>query len=415
MHAILLDTNDEHKWNDFAYSHPYSSIHQTTRWAHFQSNVPSRDKFWIIAIQETVQNDKDDDKQPKQAKQRDQQSIKNETNKIVAGTILIKHTLPNEKYCWLYSPRGPLLDYDEPNKAKAQLKILTQKIREIAKEEKAIFYRIDPLIHKTKHNKNALNFPKFHFSKGGFQPKDTLILDLNQTQDEILEQMKQKGRYNIRLAQKKNVKVVEVIPPALKSNKKTIELVQTFQDQVESYFNLLQETLERDRFYGHRLAFYKNMVEKLSPESNTLTKENLKKELKQGYAKLYLAEYTPKETHKTQYIAGIIVTFFKDTAIYYYGASSNEYRNVMAPYALQWHAIKEAKSLGCTEFDFLGIAPAKGKDPLGPKNHPWRGVTAFKLKFGGTHVHYLPAQELIFKPLLYTLYKVVKFVRKFFR
>ena len=395
MQAILLDKDDGNKWDDFAYSHPYSSIHQTTRWAHFQSNVPSRDQFWIIAIQD---QDKDE-----------------KTSKIVAGTILIKHTLPNEKYCWLYSPRGPLLSYDQPSKAKDQLKILTKKIRQIAKEEKAIFYRADPLIHNTRHNKNTLKFPKFQFSHGGFQPKDTLILDLNQTQEDILKQMKQKGRYNIRLAHKKNVKVVEVIPPALKSNKKTIELVQTFQNQVESYFKLLQETLERDRFYGHRLSFYKNMVEKLSPESNSLTKENLKKELKHSYAKLYLAEYTPKETHKTQYIAGIIVTFFKDTAIYYYGASSNEYRNVVAPYALQWHAIKEAKSIGCKEFDFLGIAPQKGKDKLGPKNHPWRGVTAFKLKFGGTHIHYLPAQELIFKPLLYILYKIVKFLRKIFR
>jgi len=397
MRAIILDKENEQKWNDFVYDHPYSSIHQTTRWAHFQSNVPARDKFWIIAIQ--------DDKKPGEPK--------GKKSRIVAGAIVIKHTLPHADTCWLYSPRGPLLSYNEPNKAKAQLKILTKKIKEIAKEEKAIFYRADPLIHSTKHNKRAHNFPKFRFSEHGFQPKDTLILDLTKPQEEILKQMKQKGRYNIRLSHKKHVEVIEVFPPDLKSRKKTIELVQEFQSQVEAYFELLQETLERDQFYGHRLSFYKNMVEKLAPENPQ--KEELKKELKKGYTKLYLAQYTPKETHKTQYIAGIIVTFYKDTAIYYYGASSNEYRNVMAPYALQWHAIKEAKSLGCKEFDFPGIAPPKGKDPLGPKHHPWRGVTAFKLKFGGTHVRYLPAQELTFKPILHLLYKVAKFVRKVLR
>ena len=393
MHATVLKKDQDNKWDSFAYSHAYSSIHQTTRWAHFQSNVPSRDQFWIVAILDKHQ-------------------------KIQAGTILIRHSLPKSNYCWFYSPRGPLLSYQNPKLAREELDALMKAVKTLAKQEKAVFYRVDPLLKKNPHNKKSFNFPKFRFSPLGFQPKDTLILDLKNSHEEILKQMKQKGRYNIRLAERKHVKVVEVTPPALKSKKKTVELIQHFQHQIESYFNILQETIQRDKFYGHRLSFYKNMVEKLAPNIPTTkneTKEILKKELHKGFAKLYLAEYTPKETHETQYIAGIIVTHFKDTAIYYYGASSNEFRNVMAPYLLQWHAIKEAKSLGCKEFDFLGIAPPSKSNQNGSTAHPWYGVTAFKRKFVGEHHSYLPAQEFAFRPFLYLLYKFAKKLRKIFR
>ena len=253
MRATILKKQQEHKWETFSYEHPYSSIHQTTRWAHFQSNVPSRDQFWIVAILD-------------------------KKKQIQAGTLIIKHRLPKSNYCWFYSPRGPLLSFDDPKQAKAELDTIMKTVKILAKEEKAIFYRIDPLLHKTKYNKKAFNFPKFRFSPHGFQPKDTLILDLKESNDEILKQMKQKGRYNIRLAERKHVKVVDVTPPALKSKKKTVELIQHFQHQIESYFNILQETLQRDKFYGHRLSFYKNMVEKLAPDIPT-TKNQTKERL----------------------------------------------------------------------------------------------------------------------------------------
>lgn len=401
MHAEILKKEQEEKWDKFAHTHPHSSIHQTSNWAHFQSNVPARDKFWIIAIYE--------DDNPKK--------------KIIGGTLLIKHRLPKSKYCWLYSPRGPLLSYEKSRIAKKQLKALTSQIKKIAKAEKAIFYRADPPIHRTKKNKHQLKFPGFYYSHLGFQPEDTLILDLEHPHQTILKRMKSKGRYNIRLAKKKGVKIIEVAPPVLRAKKETVDLIRQFQSEIDGYFNLLQETLERDKFYGHSISFYKNMIEKLAPDADPhdpttptpTSKTSLKKALKNGFAKLYLAEYTPKETHTTQYIAGIIVTFYKHTAIYYYGASGNEHRNVMAPYLLQWHAIQEAKSLGCKHYDFLGIAPPTRRDSLGPKGHPWRGVTEFKHKFGGEHVAYLPAQELIFSPFLYLLYRIVRHFRKTFK
>lgn len=393
MHAEILKKSQESKWNKFAYGHPYTSIHQTSTWAHFQSNVPARDKFWIIALKDKNSKDKDE---------------------IIGGTLLIKHSLPKGKYCWLYSPRGPLLSYSDPKTAKQQLKTLLKEIKKIAKEENAVFYRMDPSVTRQR-GRRRIKFPGFKPSHLGFQPEDTLIIDLSQTQEKILEQMKSKGRYNIRLAEKKGVKIVEVVTPTLKAKKETIDLIREFQNQIEAYFNILQETLERDKFYGHGLSFYKNMIEKLAPQTLNPNPKNSKTALKDGFAKLYLAKYKSPETRKEKYIAGVIITFYKDTAIYYYGASSDEDRNAMAPYLLQWHAIKEAKSLGCKYYDFLGIAPPKTKDILGPKKHPWRGVTGFKRKFGGEHVGYIPAQEYSFKPVLHLLYRLAKKLKKLFR
>ena len=78
----------------------------------------------------------------------------------------------------------------------------------------------------------------------------------------------------------------------------------------------------------------------------------------------------------------------------------------MAPYLLQWHAICEAKKLGFAHYDFLGIAPS------GSKNHPWQGVTDFKLKFGGEIVNYVKAKEFVFKPLWYFIIRLVKKIKR---
>jgi len=196
---------------------------------------------------------------------------------------------------------------------------------------------------------------------------------LNADEADILAQMKQKGRYNIKLAEKKGVLIREADPKAKAFNK-----------DIDDFYQLLRQTTERDAFSGHDKEYYHNMV-------NTLGAS--------GKAKLYLAEY------EKEVIAGMIATHFKDVATYYYGASGNKHRNVMAPYLLQWHAMREAKKAGFHFYDFLGIAPA------GFKKHAWAGVTEFKNKFGGEEVAFEPAKEYAFKPFLYWLYRLYKALR----
>jgi len=332
MHAKILDKSEEDLWDSFTEKHPLVTIHQTSKWGHFQAHRPSRGKYWIIAVYEG--------------------------KKIIGGTMLIRYGLPKNN-CWLYAPRGPL--------ARPELmpEILNQ-IKKIATEEKAIFLRIDPPLEK------AHDYDGFRPTNHGHQPQHTLILELDNSEAAILKQMKQKGRYNIKVAQKKGVEIH-------KSNPKHPN---RFAYDLGKFYHILQQTTKRDRFHSHGQGFYKAMIETLYPN-----------------AALYLAKY------EGEIIAAAIVTYYKDTATYYYGASSDTHRNAMAPYLLHWEAIKDAKKEGYKYYDLFGISPPNSK------NHHWKGVTEFKKKFGGNHVSYQRAQEYPFRRFLYLLYRLYKVIR----
>ena len=133
--------------------------------------------------------------------------------------------------------------------------------------------------------------------------------------------------------------------------------------------------------------------------------------LETDFIKLYLAEFDPSipqsdseqasSGQERKIIAGNIVSFFGNTATYVHGASSNEYRNVMAPYLLQWEVIKIVQEKGYKYYDFYGIDEKK-----------WPGVTRFKLGFSGNIVEYPGTFDLAFDNLWYNMYKVLRKIRR---
>jgi lipid II:glycine glycyltransferase (peptidoglycan interpeptide bridge formation enzyme) len=166
----------------------------------------------------------------------------------------------------------------------------------------------------------------------------TVIIDLTQTEDEILARMKQKGRYNIRLAEKKWIEVKEV---------------EKIKNNVQIFYNLMQETTTRDGFYWNNFDYYFEFINRL---------EN---------SKLLFASFEWKV------ISAWIFVYSEDIAIYYYGASTSDekFRNLMAPYLLQWNAILIWKKLNCKIYDFLWVATPWDK------NSKLAWVTDFKMKF----------------------------------
>lgn len=258
--------------------------------------------------------------------------------------------------------------------------VLFEDLRRIAKEEGAIFVRVEPAesFDDTEIAKLKEKW-KIAPAKKRFTPEHTLILDLDKNEDEILAQMKPKGRYNVNVARKNGV------------------VVKQFSDKIpekdfNAFYEILEKTGERDEFGIHPKSFYKTLLA-------TFTSK--------GMASLFLV-YSPchceesrhggmtkQSTCASQVVAGIIVIFYGDTATYYYGASDYTHRNLMAPYALQWAAIREAKKRGMKYYDFLGISPSDNK------NHPWAGVTEFKKKFGGREVSFPKAFDVIYKPFWY--------------
>ncbi|MFA6918348.1 MAG: peptidoglycan bridge formation glycyltransferase FemA/FemB family protein, partial [Candidatus Gracilibacteria bacterium] len=115
-----MNKSREALWDKFVLSHPMGTQSQTSAWGRFQEKISTRGKYWIIALKER--------------------------NKIVGGTIIIRHGLAKGA-SWLYSGRGPVLDYKSKNLSK-NMELILKKAKQIAKEEKAIFLRIDPPLEK---------------------------------------------------------------------------------------------------------------------------------------------------------------------------------------------------------------------------------------------------------------------------
>ncbi|MFH0820330.1 MAG: peptidoglycan bridge formation glycyltransferase FemA/FemB family protein [Candidatus Peregrinibacteria bacterium] len=252
---------------------------------------------------------------------------------------------------WLEVPRGPLFE-DE-----ASLKTILEQLKKLGQEQQSVFIRMSC------YDPRLSSIPGLHIRNYDNHPQTSLTLDLSGTEEEILEQMKPKGRYNIKVAQKHNLRVA-------------------VSDDVELFYNILCVTSERDGFKLHSKDFYQTMLKSLVEQ-----------------AQLLVVYYEDRPV-----AAGIFLTL-DEWGIYYYGASDHHYRNLMAPYLLQWEAIREAKKRGCKYYDFLGIAP------LNSLRHRWAGVTEFKLKFGGRVVSYPPARELVLRKWWYFFYQIYKRLR----
>jgi lipid II:glycine glycyltransferase (peptidoglycan interpeptide bridge formation enzyme) len=246
-----------------------------------------------------------------------------------------------------------------------------KEIEKIAQNNNSIFWRVEPLEKKSQEKISILE--KLSFIKGfeELQPNHTLAIDLKESEESILKQMKQKGRYNIRLAQKKEVEVREI----------------NNENDFQAYQKIHEETSKRDKISARPFSYLKNLY-------TFLKKNNL------GTA--FIAYYHDKP------ISGGIISIADKRATYMYGASSNIYRNIMAPYLLQWEAIKHSKEKGCLLYDFYGIAPSDNK------KHKWHGITRFKKQFGGNEIELLGSYDFVFKKFWYNSFKIIERLRKFF-
>ena len=209
--------------------------------------------------------------------------------------------------------------------------------------------------------------PGFRLSPHEIQPRRTLVVDLSPPEAEILARMKQKTRYNIRLAARKGVTVTQ-------------------SDDVETFHALMQVTGERDAFGVHTLDYYRRAMELFAPR---------------GEAALLMAEYEGEP------LAGVMVFARGGRAWYFYGASSNAQRQRMPTYLLQWEAMRWAKARGCREYDLWGVPDADEAtleaNFLERRDGLW-GVYRFKRGFGGQLRRAAPAWDRVYIPWLYRLY-----------
>ncbi|MDD4319203.1 MAG: peptidoglycan bridge formation glycyltransferase FemA/FemB family protein [Candidatus Peribacteraceae bacterium] len=268
-----------------------------------------------------------------------------EEGKIIASALVVIDRTSFGLSTWDI-PRGPIAALSCERSAVS----LLEKVIEQARRERCLSLFCSACI-----SFKAQSF-KLKASHRHEQPDTTRVLDLTQTEEALLAQMHPKGRYNIKVAQRHGVRVER-------------------SGDVRAFHTLLQGTGERDRFTIRPLRHYRAFLDTV-PGS------------------FLLLAYPNAET-KEEPVAGLLGVIWNGTGIYYYGASSSAHRNLMAPYLLQWEAMKHCKAAGCGSYDLLGIAP-----PDAPATHPWNGVSAFKEKFGGTVVSYPPEQQIVVRPVL---------------
>lgn len=286
----------------------------------------------------------------------------------LAAALVLKRPLPYTPFSILYVPKGPVLNYNDPN---LRQQVMAE-LEKLARKERALFIKIDPDVVKSwgveeeRPSPLGSRFTKelkqrgWRYSPEQIQFQNSVELNLEPSEEELLAAMKQKTRYNIRLAGRKGI---------------------TIRHGTDSDFELIgemyKETAVRDGFAIRPLAYYLDIWQSF---------------YNAGMAHPILAEYEGKP------IAAIILVRFGDTTLYMYGASTNEERNRMPTYLLQWEAIRWAKAQGCTTYDFWG-AP----DKFDESDRMW-GVWRFKSGFNGEVVRHIGAWDFVVRPLLYKLY-----------
>ncbi len=292
-------------------------------------------------------------------------------DKTLAAALLLKRKLPRLPFSILYVPKGPILDYNDGSLRRVML----TELEKLAQKERAIFIKIDPDVVKSWGVEEERPSPvgsKFvtelkqngwHYSDSQVQFRNTVELDLTQSEEDLMAVMKSKTRYNIRLAGRKGV-VVRVGTP----------------DDFEMIAQLYQETAQRDGFGIRPLSYYLDAW-------NTFNEA--------GMAHTLIAEYEGEP------LAAVILVKLGNKAIYMYGASTNKERNRMPTYLLQWEAIRWAKAVGCDVYDFWG-AP----DDFIESDTMW-GVWRFKAGFNGQVVRHIGAWDYVKRPFLYWLYTTV--------
>lgn len=313
------------EWNKFIKEHPQAHLLQKSAWGDLKAAFGWK-PAWVVAEG--------------------------------SGAQILFRSLPLG-YTLAYIPKGPL---------GGNWKSLWPEIDKVCKSHRAIFLKVEQ--DAWEGEGTNLSAQGFRISKHAIQPRRTVTLDISGNEDEILKRMKQKTRYNIRLAGKKDVVVTQ-------------------SENVSAFSKMMDVTGVRDAFGVHSIEYYRKAFDLFHPD---------------GSCAMLIAEY------KGEPLAGIMAFSSGKRAWYFYGASTNEERNRMPTYLLQWEAIRWAREQGCTEYDLWGV-PDENLEILEAEFNNRRdglwGIYRFKRGFGGELKRAEKPYDRVYKPLLYLAYKLL--------
>ncbi len=316
---------NRNEWDDFLAERPDAHILQTGAWGVLKSGYGWQPK-WVIVGNSGAQ-------------------------------ILIKR-LPFG-YGIGYIPKGPVGGHWGE---------LISEIDTLGKRNKIAFIKYEPDGWESDEHNHSREWKGSFVPAATIQPKRTIVVDLEPDEVEILARMKQKTRYNIHLAEKKEVIVEE-------------------STNVTAFNSLMAVTAERDRFGVHVGRYYEDVYKGFGSS---------------GGLKLFMASYqgTP--------LAAVMVFQRGRRAWYFYGASNNIERNRMPTYLVQWRALQWSKAVGCTSYDLWGVPDADEQtleDQFEARSDGLWSVYRFKRGFGGKLMRSAGAWDKVYIPVMYRFFR----------
>lgn len=270
---------------------------------------------------------------------------------------------------FLYAPYGPVAHKWDEDLAR----IVVADLKRIAKEENAVFLRLDftpTFVFNDPHALGLKKAPRFSYRASTFQPREKWDLDIKKDEKTLLAGMHKKTRYNIRLAKRRGVEVQTI--------------TDNLPDYFEAFYALLKETADRDGFGIHRREYYRAIFKQAQENENGV---------------LFIA------SHEEDVLGMIFTIRYDERLVYLLGATGSKKRKYKASNLLHYTAIMYGKQCNIPTYNFGGVA-IKTQDIL----KTLHGVTDFKTSFGGTVLTFSPFYDIVEKPLWYYAYLGRKFI-----
>lgn len=325
----LVDDTNREKYVEFLQSHKKGHFLQSPEWAKLKSE-------WTNEVL----------------------LVEDEKGNIKGSMSILIRKVPYFKSTMMYSPRGPVCDIHD----KEVIKELVAGIKELAQKYNAFILKVDPDVPSSdeefktivkecgfKIKENVKDFTEV------IQPRYVFRLNVeNKTEEELLKSFHEKTRYNIRLAGRKGVTIRD-----------------GGREDLKDFYRIMKETGNRDDFLIRPLEYFEQMYDCMGKE----------------YLRVIMADYNGKP------ISGAIAIYYGNKVWYLYGASSNENRNVMPNYLVQWEMIKWAIEKKCDIYDFRGVSGHVDE------HHPQYGIYKFKKGFNGDFVEFVGELYMVFKPI----------------
>lgn len=320
---IIQEITEKEQWESFASSCSEKTFCQSWNWGEFNNEMG--DIFWRYGIYE------------------------NNTLIAIAQVLKVKA----RRGTFIFVPHGPI--FKEKGREREIIRTLLEYLKKLGKEHRADFIRIAPLLERDQKNINIFKDLGFRTAPIHMHPELTWELGLQESEEQILANMRKTTRYLIKQGEKnEDVKITKS---------------QSY-DDLSAFEEVYKITADRHSFVPFSMNYLKNELTAFAKDDQIV---------------IFSGKY------KSEIVASAMVIYWNGGAFYHQGASSLKYPKIPVSYLVQWEAIKEAKKRNCKIYNFWGIAPESELEAK--KDHPWRGLSLFKKGFGGYKKEYVKTQD----------------------